>query len=431
MIFKINFEYIFKHKNMRSFLIYLFLFFPFFSFSQSNFLKGYLITNSNDTLKGYIDYRERSYNPTSVSFKAAEDAKPKNFTLINCAGYGIEGTVSYQRFIVNVTTSAIAVSQLHLGPDLTVRRDTVFLKLIQAGKNVNLYSYQDDIKLRFYIKDNNSMEPVELIRQMYMKEDGTRVVTTDGYKRQLLGFAKASSSGTEADLRMIRDYNESDINKFVAIVNHQEVVKSKIPNTRYFIGTGLNISKSNYKGSGGLANDIGENKGSSLPYITLGADLFANPAIGKLIYRIELSFLVSKNERSTTTTIAAMAALTHKFNKYSAVLTPQIIYNVYSSDPVKVFIGGGLAFNASSYSNNVSTRTNSATNELIVTEDEVVFESFTFAVPLNAGVVINKKIELSGGYTFPSTISKTGTSFAAGMEEQRIKVGISYLFGGK
>lgn len=413
---------------MRSFLLCLFMSVHFFSSAQSNFQKGYLLTNSNDTLKGYIDYRERSYNPTEFRFKTHENAKPESFTLINCAGYGIDGTVSYQRFIVNVTTSSTTLSQLHLGPDLNYRRDTVFLKLIQAGKHVQLYSYQDVTKLRFYIKDNTATEPVELSRQMFMKEDGSGLVTTDGYKRQLLAYAKTARSGSEADLRFVRGYNERDINKFVAIINGQEVAEPKIPSTRFFVGAGLNNSKSVYKGSALLANGAGETKGSSLPFITFGADLFANPAIGKLIFRLELSLLASKGEVTTTTPIAATAVLTHKFDKYSAVLAPQVIYNMYNTDPLKVFIGGGVALNLSSYSNDISSRTNSLTNNVVVTEDIYEFEAFTFSVPVTAGVVINKKIEVSAGYTFPSTLYSSGSMH---IDERKIKIGVSYLFGGK
>lgn len=38
-------------------------------YSQDNFVKGYVITNDNDTLNGYIDFRTNSYNSTLCRYK--------------------------------------------------------------------------------------------------------------------------------------------------------------------------------------------------------------------------------------------------------------------------------------------------------------------------------------------------------------------------
>jgi hypothetical protein len=39
------------------------------SFSQENFLNGYIVKSNQDTLRGLADYRNRDKNPYKISFK--------------------------------------------------------------------------------------------------------------------------------------------------------------------------------------------------------------------------------------------------------------------------------------------------------------------------------------------------------------------------
>ena len=39
------------------------------AFSQENYIPGYVIKNNNDTVFGFVDYRNWSKNPVMVKFK--------------------------------------------------------------------------------------------------------------------------------------------------------------------------------------------------------------------------------------------------------------------------------------------------------------------------------------------------------------------------
>jgi hypothetical protein len=422
---------------VKRFFFFLFLSVPILSFAQSNFQKGYIVNNSNDTLKGYVNYRERGLNPSSVGFKAQLNSEVQNFNIRECAAYGIDHVEYYQRFIVNITTSSVSMNSLSKGADLSFKRDTVLLKQLETGKYVALYTYRDHIKLRFYIKENNVAEPAELISQKYFKEDQSSVIVTGStYIRQLQLIMDKYNPANESDKQKIRflRYSETDLIKAVALINGQQPTRSSLSSSRFFAGTGLNINKGFYKGENDLAGANAIVKNSYTPLFTVGVDLFANPAIGKIIYRAELSFQMSKNEISyTDLNKDRMLSSSHSFDQFGLTLSPQVIYNIYNTSKLKLFLGAGAGINYSTYKNNLSTTASeyffnggSIVHEPETIKDAVEMEKLYFSIPVTAGVVLNKKIEISAGYTFPSTISNYQLY---NVRLQRFKIGINYLFG--
>ena len=416
-------EYLFNF--MKRLLLSLLFVVPLFAFAQSNFQKGYVVTPAKDTLRGYIDYKERAVNPKSFNFRSQPNSETQQFNTNNTTEVVINETIVYQVFAVNISTSEVNISQLSSSPDFKFRRDTVFLKVLQAGTNINLYAYRDQLKLRFYSKDNSSAEPVELIRQLYLKDGGV-LMSIDSYRRQLLAAIGKLNPAKEQQLSRFLKYEETDLVKAVALINNQEVGKPTTPPIRFFAGIGLNAGKAKYHGTNLLANTAAVSTTSYLPAINAGIDMFANPEIGKLIYRAELSFSMSKNKVSTTTSDQANAALSQSFDQFNVALTPQVIYNLYNKENLKAFIGIGAAINFATYSNNRLSRYNSFRNDTEESSDMTEFEKLYFSIPAVAGVVINKNIEIAIGYSLPAAITNY-SSYDITM--QRMRIGVNYLFG--
>jgi hypothetical protein len=412
--------------------------FPFVSFSQKNFKPGYVVTNEGDTLKGYVDYKERGLNPVKVNFKAQLDGNSKVFTIQDCVGYGVNELETFQRFLVDISLSSENVTnRLFNGLDTSVRRDTVLLKVLQKGRNVILYSYQDPIKKRFYILEKHDKIPKELIRNVYIRYINKPVIITDNqFARQLQDISSRNNSIINtikerkwADL----DYVESDLVKVAAEINEQEVVKAKFAATRFFIGTGLNMSKAKYSGKYALSGDGSINKSSYLPFLTVGIDMFANPAIKKIIYRAELSFLVGQYEMSKG--IYAGSRINeksrraeHVFNQYTAQLTPQVIFNLYNTPKLKFFTSAGVSLNLNQYKNNISRDivTLNDGNEVtaISSESYIELNSFNYSARFNTGIVLNNRLEFSAGYHLPSSV----TNYVAfNVLVQRLTFGVNFL----
>ncbi|NRF39895.1 outer membrane beta-barrel protein [Pedobacter foliorum] len=407
---------------MKRSLLALFWVLPFLSVAQSNFQKGYVVTNSKDTLRGYIDYKESALNPSSIKFKDNPESKPRTLTIDECTAYSIDSLEKYERYIVSVSTSREELSNILVGRDSSFRIDTVLLKVLNRGKNVTLFSYKDDIKKRYYIMDKNEVKPVELVRNFYFKPDQPgRMLTENVYVRQLRSKMRLFIVPDLLDERILLrvNYGDKDLLKVIYKINDEQPVKSKFPASRFFAGTGLNISQARYNGGHLLAGSDAKSKTSYMPLITTGIDFFSNPSIGKLIYRVELSLLMSKNEISSS-------VQRHSFDQLSVAATPQVIYNFYNSNRIKVFGGIGFSLNLSSYSNNETAVYNPFKMRMDVTKDFVDMQNFNFSYQGTAGVVLNKKIEISLGYIGSAAITNY-TFYSVTM--QRYKVGVNYLFG--
>ena len=422
---------------MKNFLAVLALgLLPFISFSQSNFQPGYIVTNQGDTLKGYVDYKERSLNPVKVVFKPQLVGISQVFTINDCTAYGVDKFETFQRFVVNISLSSENSTNLFHGLDTSGRRDTVFLKVLQSGENVVLYAYQDPLKKRFYILDKHRETPEELKRNIYIRDGNRPIVVTDNqFVRQLQDIKRRNNTNKTIDERKWVDvrYLESDLTKVAAEINEQEIVKAKLAATRFFVGTGLNISKAKYSGRNALAGDGAVNKSSYLPFITVGLDMFANPAIKKITYRAELSLLMGKYEMFNAINVGSgtnggSMRAEHVFNQYTAQLTPQVIFNLYNTNKLKFFAGAGLSINVSNYDKNIvkniPTLNDYGETILINGEDHIELIKLNYSARVNAGLVLNNRFELSAGYHTPSAVTQYS---AYNIVVQRLTFGVNFL----
>ncbi|QNK62187.1 hypothetical protein H7F33_16825 [Pedobacter sp. PAMC26386] len=412
---------------MKRFLLGLLIGIPILSFGQSNFQKGYVVTNVKDTLKGYIDYKERLQNPTSFTFRVNLGADAQNFTVNNALSWAIEGFEVYQRYEVNISMSRTEIDHLSVGPDNTTKKEVVFLKVLQAGQNVVLFSYTDGMKQRFYLLEKDGTVPYELIRQVYLDaNDDNKMIAGVQYIRQLAQVSHKFSPERQIKKITTLKYSETDLIAVAAAINDQKVIKSTLTQIRFFAGAGLNISKASYTGSHFFAGPNAVNKTAYTPLFTGGFDFFANPAIGKVIYRAELSIANSKNEISRKSDYQYPSEAVHSFEQLNISLSPQVIYNIYNANRMKIFASGGIGLNFSNYKNNQLVVFNDFRKDSETTENAVELEKFYFTLPFTAGVVFNKKIEFSAGYAFSSPITNYG-NFSIGV--QRYRIGVNYLFG--
>lgn len=414
---------------MKRFILLSLFLVPILAQAQSNYQKGYVVTNSKDTLHGYIDYRERSNNPSAITFKSALDGEPTDYNRTTARSFNIIDFEAYERFLVNISQSSNGLSQLSYGPDTSTVRDTVFLKVIQAGKNVSLYAYTDNIKTRFYLLDRDVKEPEELIAGMYFLNESGKTRLIDRYRRQLIATMVKYNKYDHADQRRLGSltYTTSAILREVSEINGQEAVKEKA-SYRFFAGAGLSSNKVSYSGQSQFNTPGTTQKTSYTPMITAGIDLMANPNIGKLVYRAELSFLMAKGDITANDVEPIYAYRNHTFDSYTVAITPQVLYSFYNSQALKVYAGVGAGMNFSSNKNNQTVTKIIASDLLRVEPNKVELQTFYFAPSVNAGIILSRKFELFGNYYFNSPISDYNT-FNVCLE--RINIGFKYHFSKK
>ncbi|WP_293741798.1 outer membrane beta-barrel protein [uncultured Pedobacter sp.] len=410
---------------MKRFSLLLQLLLPIISFAQSNFKRGYIVNNNKDTIFGFIDYREQINNPISMTFKRTVSDDANVFGLKDLLGFEVEGMVSFKKYVVTISLSKTNKEDLSIGIDTSNKIDAVFLKVLQSGENITLFSYQDNIKLRYYVLEKGNATPVELIRNLYYDPHNNSVsLVQNKYINQIQELLRRFNlTRSESELKYLKFYN-SDLIKMATFINNNKE-RPKFSSARFFVGTGVSISQARYKGTNELNSADARGNTSIMPMASVGVDLFFNPAVRKLIFRTELSFLTGKYNLSVTSAEAAKALITHEFNQSVINLTPQLVYNFYNTDKIKVFGGIGLGLNLASYNKNQRTRLNTLNGETF-SMAEVKLEKFYFSFPINAGVVLNKRVEFRLGASVPEAISDY---LGFKLEIQRYKLGVRYLFG--
>jgi hypothetical protein len=129
-----------------------------FSFSQRNYLPGYVVSLNGDTVRGHIDYRGWETNPNRIEFKTNNEIK--SYTPIDIKGFGTQDD-KYE--------SAILTTEIGQFADLLFKNDTTFLRTIFGGtKSLYFYKERNQGRERFYIKDKSTYEL--LLYKTYVKE---------------------------------------------------------------------------------------------------------------------------------------------------------------------------------------------------------------------------------------------------------------------
>ncbi|MBB6130033.1 hypothetical protein [Mucilaginibacter lappiensis] len=407
---------------------------PLFLQAQSNYKPGYVINSKNDTLKGFVDYREWLKNPREINFKQTQAAAtPQKFTVANANGFAITNAEYYDKFTVNISTSTVELAQLSHSPNTAYTTDTVFLQNLVNGKNVSLYAWTDNLKSSYYIF-NKQTHTIEYLRQyLYFDEESRSVTGINGYISQLLRLAYQYLPGDTKIITRIQkaNYAESDLTSAVIALNGGKATQQTVNSNsgvRFFAGTGLRYSKLQFNSSAGQAgpfsNGIHDNAIS--PVIAAGMDLLINKYTEKLLFRLEITGAVNSYHFSeASATNITTNALDVKVYHLSAV--PQIMYNFYSTDKLKAFIDLGVAMNFYKYNNyNYTTTYHYSTITSVTAQNKYPdLQGFEFSIPVKAGVQINKRMEVYGAYWLPSSLSKY-LYFSA--DQSAFQAGVNYIF---
>ncbi len=405
---------------MRTLFIALLITLPAIIFAQTNYHEGFVIKNNGDTLKGYIDYREWAYTPTSIDFKAGNGTDIIKFDPAAIKSFQINGFENYVSYI------GLASANKNIFPDLPTRLDTttkqmaIFLKQLIAGNNVTLYYNNEQIKKRFFIAETNQ-PPVELKYYEYYATAGRGDEIFDNlFRGQLILLNNKYKNGSQKLLNAIADarYAQPDLEQITIQLNDQNAISTSADKNvtnhpkpvRFFAGLGVDdvtttytyaqsvVSTTNSGGTTSTYNDVSYHSTTIAPKINFGVDVFINPNVQQFIFRSELSFSYSNGlfNRTVQTVLGTSNTYNYKFTQYTAALTPQLLYNFYNTDKLKFYIDGGVTLNFSGYQYN---------NDVEVNQNALTLQSFWAYFPLQAGVVFNKRTEVYFSYSTAASYS--------------------------
>lgn len=184
------------------------------SYSQKNFLPGYIVSITGDTIHGFVDYRNWDKNPKSISFKSSSGDEIINYPVMGIKRFHVLDE-RYESAIVRAESSPYQLDQLGYDKELNFRTDTIFLQAIIEGDK-SLYYYKDkNAKEHFYIRSGAEFEL--LVHKKYLREeDGKDMVKTNKkYIDQLnLYFNECSTLREKA---YVSEYKKKNLEKLFSL----------------------------------------------------------------------------------------------------------------------------------------------------------------------------------------------------------------------
>ncbi|PKG41270.1 hypothetical protein [Psychroflexus sp. MES1-P1E] len=189
------------------------------SYSQQNYLPGYIIKKNKDTINGIIDFRDWDKTPNEIKFKSSNTNNPIVFNPLDIIEFGVEDQI-YSGGIVETEVTKLSTNELKTYEQLNIKVDTTFLQVLIRGDKELFYYKNKDSRENYYIKRDGKFDL--LVHKKYLQKQGTTgksvIIENNRYLGQLTLYLKdcntissklKNTTYTEGSLfRLFRHYNE-------------------------------------------------------------------------------------------------------------------------------------------------------------------------------------------------------------------------------
>jgi hypothetical protein len=411
------------------------IFLPLFSLAQGNYKQGFIINLKGDTTKGYIDLREWGTNPQNISFKQSLDKASQTLTVNDISVFELPGYAAYKSFVTSISLDETDIQKLEHLRDTTTRTDNVFLKIEHRGKNVTLYSYNDDLKERFYIYNSCDNSIAELTYRIYYvanDKNNVNTISQNAYKQQLALIAQkfdTYSGNLESQIEGA-NYNRAELIDICRKINGSGIIEnhSHKKYIKFAVGAGLTYANINFTGVSPLYNTA-KTYNSISPRIFVGFNFYPSPDVAKSVIKVDFAYSSASYKTSGNLYFYQpdIKSIYH-FKQNTISFIPQFQYNIYNSDPFKFYLDAGLSVNFSTYSDN------SVYNPVTKSTDTdfTGFNDKWLSAPVKAGIILNKTIDISVIFGLPVSISNNVAGHHQDFNENykltTITAGVSYIF---
>jgi len=398
--------------------------------SQKNMKPARVVMSNSDTIAGLIDYGEWLNNPSSVLFTTDKNKPASRYGVNELSYFEVTGLEQFKRYTVRISLDNDAITTV-AEKDTSSATRTVFLKILQTGKNLSLFSYRDELKRRLYLLDSKDSTPQELLNSVYMVNN--QVNEEKQYRHNLLNAAARYLPGDGVIILQINNagYYHDVIGEICSKINGIEpsAVSATVnprshPGWRFFIGAGINNGSLVMFGANLFTGQT--TQPFYYPVGSLGADLVLNPASGKLIIRGQLQVTGYKTDAYHFVDYTQYTEqYVFKFRQVNIAFEPQLLYNLYNQKNLKWYVSAGIGFNFSKYPENSMnfTRTGAADTSKVANDSYVQnLRSVWLNGFFTTGVDL-RRLELSFHYFTKADVTQTP---AYGLSNQSIQLRVSF-----
>ncbi|MCE1198507.1 MAG: PorT family protein [Marinilabiliales bacterium] len=176
-------------RTKKLFLVFIIITFSHLSFSQTHFEPGFIVKQSRDTIRGFLQIESGNRSPKSISFK--KDLSKTGMDLYSpkeLSGFGISGQL-FESATVDVMASIPANEIPDTDSKLATRKDTVFLHLLIKGQKTLAQFVDENDREHFYIKEGANYNLL-----VYKK-----------YVQETAALPEGDSSSSEAKERTVKE----------------------------------------------------------------------------------------------------------------------------------------------------------------------------------------------------------------------------------
>lgn len=155
--------------------------------AQKNFVRGYYITATGDTVQSFIDDRNWIKNPDKI--RIADSPESSTFTTFSASdikGFGLTTGDVYVSEVVQIDKSKENLSQMNIGDAPVIVTDTVFLRVLVKGKLNLLFMEDENSKKHFYLQKENAQPEELIIHKKVMMVNGKKVISSTAAYKDLL-----------------------------------------------------------------------------------------------------------------------------------------------------------------------------------------------------------------------------------------------------
>lgn len=391
-------------------ILALWLSLPLMVAAQKNLTNGTLTDKSGQEINIKIESQKWTLNPETISIYNVDNSLKEVATVNNTSKLSIGAEQTFETAIINKSMDKVKYPNLPKYLDSTFIKDTVFLDAIVIGKRLNLYSYTDTLKTRFYIKPQGGEYKELVYRNFYSAAIDFKVETQNIFQDQLKELLNADEINNVELVSKINNakYTVKEIKEIVSLLNdgQNSFVKPIRSKVNFLAGVGVNFSTFSYNGDNVLGTSSASSPVSILPTIGLSISLDE-----KSKSEINLEFSALK-EKVKFYGIDNRSEETQSFTQFSYIFSPTYNYHVYNNNKTKITIGSGISANLHQYKDDIVTykSTEIPGAQIVVNRDLGGYQSFSYALPFRLGISYQKITLLSTYSYYLSSMSNTATT---------------------
>ena len=177
------------------------------SLAQGDYREGYIITNSGDTIHGFIDYDDWQVNPKSLLFTLKLGPVGKSFSADDMIAFGVMNKI-YRRRIVEIVKIPREKNMVQLDR-ISTMTDTVFLQTLVDGEKILYYLGDEDGSKNFFIVHEGKVEMLIDLTDMEDIDGDNNVMSYITYHDQLASYL--SECPSVKDILPLVEYKAEDL----------------------------------------------------------------------------------------------------------------------------------------------------------------------------------------------------------------------------